>query len=197
MKGSRLRDYRVLNRRAFTIVEILVVVVILALIAGGSFGAYFGTYKRLLVEKAASDVYLAAKYARLAAVEKRESCVLALDEEAGGFALMFSQGASAGAEATGNVVSNQYSRPGRFAEGVRYEKIMIAASFEPEDDDEENENIITFRADGTSDNAVIQVGDGKNVYTVYIQAATGKAKLKRGEAEEITMSVVDLDAIEE
>lgn len=184
------------KKDAFTLVEILVVVVLLALLAGATVGAYFGTYKRLLVEKAASDVYLAAKYARIIAIERRQSCVLALDEENGGFALMFLQGDAEDSDESGRFVSNQYSRPGRFADGVKYEQIAISPSVEP-DDEAVNENIVTFKADGTADNAVIQIGDGKNVYTVYIQAATGKAKMKRGLPMEAAMGVIDLDMIAE
>ena len=180
------------SRRAFTLVEILVAVVLVALLAAGSVGAYLGTYKRLLVEKAASDVYLAAKYARIVAIERRESCVLALDQENSGFALTFSQGVAA----SGTIVSNQYSRPGTFADGVKYEKITISPSIVPDEEDV-NENIVTFKVDGTADNAVIQIGDEKNVYTVYIYAATGKAKMKRGLPEEVAIGVIDLDAIAE
>ena len=184
------------SRRAFTLVEILVVVVLVALLAGASVGAYCGTYKRLLVEKAASDIYLAAKYARIAAIERRQSCVLALDEENGGFALMFSQGSAEDGDKSETLVSNQYSRPGKFADGVKYEKIAISPSVEPDEEDA-NKNIVTFSADGTADNAVIQIGDEKNVYTVYIYAATGKAKMKRGSPEEVAVGVIDLDMVVE
>lgn len=182
--------------RAFTIIEILVVVVLLAMFATAAITAYFGTYKRLLVEKAANDIYLAAKYARLVAVEKQKSCVLAMDSETSGFALMLSQTDVEGQMENGDVIANQYSRPDTFADGVMYEKITIVPSGEP-DEDAQTENVITFYPDGTADNAIIQIGDGKNVYTVSIQAATGKAKIKRGILEEMTMSVVDLDAVEE
>ncbi len=54
----------------FTIVEMLVVVVIIALIASVGGGIYVGTYKRMLVEKAARDFVLAAKYATIPAENK-------------------------------------------------------------------------------------------------------------------------------
>ena len=57
--------------RGFTIIELLLVVSIIALMAGASGAMYFGTYKRMLVEKAAKEVLLAAKYARVIAVEKQ------------------------------------------------------------------------------------------------------------------------------
>ena len=48
----------------FTLVEVLVVVVIIGLLGGLGGGVYIGTYKKLLVEKAARDFFLTAKYAR-------------------------------------------------------------------------------------------------------------------------------------
>ncbi|MBW8036607.1 MAG: hypothetical protein FVQ79_13525 [Planctomycetes bacterium] len=184
------------DRDAFTIVEILVVVMLLALFAGATVTAYFGTYKRLLVEKAANDIYLAAKYARLVAVEKQKSCLLALNDETGGFALMFSQNNADGEMEGDGLIANQYSRPATFADGVLYEKIAIVPSGQP-DEDTENQKKVTFYPDGTADTAVIQIGDGKNVYTVLIQAATGKAKVVRGLPDEMAMGAVDLDAVEE
>ncbi len=49
------------TKRGFTIIEVLVVITIIALIAGVGSGFYIGTYKRMLVEKAARDFFLAAK----------------------------------------------------------------------------------------------------------------------------------------
>ena len=185
-----------LKREAFTIVEILVVVLLLAMLAGAAGTAYFGTYKRLLVEKAANDIYLGAKYARLVAVEKQESCLLVLNDEENGFALTFSETDEEGKTQAGSGIADQYSRPGKFADGVEYEKAAIVPSG-PIDEDSEEQKFVTFYPDGTADSALIQIGDGKNVYTVLVQAATGKAKVVRGVPDEMTMSVVDLDAAEE
>lgn len=191
----RLRRCHIMAREdAFTLIEILVTVLVVALLAGATVGSYLGTYKRLLVEKAANDVYLAAKYARIAAIEKRQSCVLSLNEEDSGFALMFPQVGAEDSDESGTLIANQYSRPGTFADGVKYEKIVISPSVEPDEEDLDK-NIVTFRADGTADSAVIQIGDDKNMYTVYIQAATGKAKMKRGLPEEVAAGVIDLDAV--
>lgn len=196
---STIRNTRTASdagREAFTIVEILVVIMLLALFSTAAVTAYFGTYKRLLVEKAASDIYLAAKYARLVAVEKQKSCLLALNDETNAFALTFSQPDAEGETEGAGVIANQYSRPATFADGVIYEKIAIVPSGEP-DEDAENQNIVTFYPDGTADTAAIQIGDGKNVYTVTIQAATGKAKVIRGLPDEMSMGVVDLDVVDE
>ena len=43
------------TRCGFTIIEVLVVITIIALIAGVGGGFYIGTYKRMLVEKAARE----------------------------------------------------------------------------------------------------------------------------------------------
>ena len=58
-------------KSGFTIVELLVVITIIALLAGIGGGFHIGTYKRMLVEKTARDLFLAAKYARIMAIENR------------------------------------------------------------------------------------------------------------------------------
>ena len=63
----------------FTLIEILMVVAVIALIAGMGGGIYLGTYQATLVKKAARDFQLAAKYARMTAIERQRSCTLRLD----------------------------------------------------------------------------------------------------------------------
>ena len=66
-------------------IEILVVVVIVGLIATVTGGVYMGTFKNMQLEKCAKELYLAAKYARLVAVEKQIECRLVIDKEEGKF----------------------------------------------------------------------------------------------------------------
>ena len=181
------------RRGGFTVVELMVVVALIVMLASAMGGYYVGTYKRMQVEDVARQIMLAAKYARLIAVEKQSSCRLVMDEKEKSFCLMredFQEDESQTGQA---VVSNSYTKPGRLEGDVVFEKVEVASSGQTDAVSREGRSMVVFRRDGTADMAVIQVGDGKNHYTVYISAATGKAKVESDVAGESSIDIVDLD----
>ena len=180
----------------FSMVELLLVTVIIVLLAGTMGGIYVGTYKRVLVERAAKEVLLAAKYARIVAIEKQTQCELIIDETDTRFYLAIdSQDGEDDDDESKTVITNQYSRPKEFGGDVKFEDVRITSTV---DIDERlgSERRIVFRSDGTADTAILQIGDGKNHYTVYIFAATGKARVQFGLAAESPVEIIDLDMVE-
>ena len=177
----------------FTIIELLLVVSIIALMAGASGAMYFGTYKRMLVEKAAREVLLAAKYARVIAIEKQTGCKLLLDDTNNRY-LLTVPGAGSQADGAENVITDQYAKSRQFAGDVKFEEIQITSRARA--GNVGAEGVIVFRPNGTADMAVLQIGDGKNHCTVYISAATGKGRIESGEAMETGLEVLDLDVEE-
>ena len=187
-------------------VEILVVVAIIALMAGATAGLYMGTFKNLQLEKSAKEIYLAAKYARLAAVEKQTEFRLVIDKGEGKFAVVYKKTDPETEELEEVIVSNPYTKPVTLPEGVTIEDVMIVRSIqliEPEkrgdqeslDEDEESGSIIVFTPYGTADSAVIKIGNGKTSFTVSVSPATGKVKIVRGETE-LPLDIIDLDELE-
>ena len=69
------------NRDAFTLVEMLVVVVLIGLAVSAMGGSFVNSYRHALIERAARDIMLSARYARVKAVESRSDCMLMLDRE--------------------------------------------------------------------------------------------------------------------
>jgi prepilin-type N-terminal cleavage/methylation domain-containing protein len=186
------------TKYGFTIAELLMVVVIIALIGGAGGGLYLGTYKKILVERAARDFVLTAKYARIMAIEKQKPYKLNLDVVNGRFFLTTSQASEQTEQLESVIVRDLYCRPVEFQGDVGFEDIRIALvgieeTFESEQT-EEGEQIITFSPDGTAHPAVIQIGDGKTHYAITISGATGKAKITFGTAENVMAGTVDLDA---
>ncbi|HPS55730.1 MAG TPA: prepilin-type N-terminal cleavage/methylation domain-containing protein [Sedimentisphaerales bacterium] len=57
------------NKLGFTIIEMLLVAVLIALLATVAAGTYAGTHQKALVKKSACDFLLAAKYAKILAIE--------------------------------------------------------------------------------------------------------------------------------
>jgi len=174
----------------FTIIEVLVVITIIALIAGVGGGFYIGTYKRMLVEKAARDFFLAAKYARIMAIERQKPYRIELDTTNGGFHLAFDQLNEETEQTEQTIVRDLYSKPVEFVDAVKFENIQITPIGSETSDEQ---TAIVFSPNGTAQSAVIQIGDGENHYTINIYAATGKAAVYPGTAKEIEITTVDLD----
>ncbi len=193
MKTFTMISYRARMRRrpsGFTLIELLLVVALVVLLAGLGGNRYIVAYKRMLVEKAAKDIYLMAKYARVLAIEKRIDCKLVLDEAGKSFFL------AAGYSGAENVITDRYSKPQELGGGVEFEAVEVTSTVETDQEDWENVKVVVFRPDGTADTAIIQLGDGKNHYSVYVMAATGKAKIMFGEADDVPVDIIDLDAEE-
>ncbi len=180
----------------FTLIELLAVVALIALMASATGSLAYGTYRKMLVEKAAKGIYLAAKYARLLAVEKQTYCRLMLDAESRAFCLTMGGADLMSEETTTRLVSDAYSKPTQFSGDVKFEQIKIISSLQAETDRKDESKSIVFYPDGTADTAAVQIGDGKNHYAVYVLAATGKVRVQLGEADEMPVEIVDLDMAE-
>ena len=175
----------------FTIVELLLVTVVIALLASAGGGYYFGTYKRMLVEKCAGQMVLTAKYARVVAIEKQTPCRLVVDKTQGRFFLTINTLNPETGEREDMVISNPYTKPVELGE-TKFEEVKIVSTAKI-DIDRFDEDIVVFRPNGTADMAVLQMGDGKNHYTVYIRPSTGRAKAEFGPAGELPIDIIDLD----
>ena len=177
-------------RRAFTFVELMVVTLLIALLAGSSIRGSVLTFRKMQVERAAREVYLSAQFARIQAIDSQRSAQVTLDPKTRSLTVM------AGVRRGQQLVRNAYSRPFQFAEEVNYERIDIMPT-RPSDtlaEDATLNTVITFRPDGSADAAVVQVGNGKTHWTVYISSATGSARAEPGVAkEQLATTVIDLD----
>lgn len=182
------------KRCGFTLVEVLVVVVIIGLLGGLGGGIYIGSYKRLLVEKAARDFFLTAKYARIMAIEKQRQYKIVLDVANNGFHLVTTQMDEEGGQAEQMIVRDSFCKPVAFEGEIMFADIQITPIGVEATEEEEDEQSIVFSANGTAQTAMILIGDGKTHYTITITAATGKAKVYDGIVEDADVGVIDLDA---
>ena len=93
------------------------------------------------------------------------------------------------------VVKDSFCRPVEFTNEVTFEDIQITPiGIETTTETDEDAQAIVFSPNGTAQSAVIQIGNGKTHYSVTISAATGKAKVYFGTAENVEIGTVDLDA---
>jgi prepilin-type N-terminal cleavage/methylation domain-containing protein len=189
-----------LFRTGFTIAELLVVVIVIALIASVGGGFYVGTYKKMLVVKAARDFLLTAKYASIMAIEKQRQYEMRLDVVNNGFHLATTQLDEETEQTEQTVVKDSYCKPVEFEGDVKFEDIQITPTGLETMTGDNDEQAIVFLPNGTAQSAVIQIGDGKTHYTVSINAATGRAKMYFGAVEDVKtgtdliVGAVDLDA---
>ena len=181
-------------RCGFTVAELLLVVMIIALVAGVSGGLYVGTHKRLLVEKAARDLLLTAKYARIMAIEQQHPYEIQLDVVNRGFWLTTSQWDEETGRTEPIVVRDYYCKPVQLEGDVQFEDIQVVPVGTETATEDEQEQTIIFSPTGTAQTAVVQLGDGRSHYTVSISAATGKAKVYFGMVEGVEVGTIDLDA---
>ncbi len=182
------------HKRGFTLVEVLLVVALIAVLGGLGGGMYAGTYKRLLVEKAARQFLLTAKYARIMAIEQGQPYGVQLDSGNEGFLAATAQWNSDRGQMEKVPVRDYYCKPVKFEGDVRFENVKIGASTAEAAADEQLQRRIMFLPNGSADMAVVQIGDGKTHYSIAIIASTGKASLHAGTADEVKVAVVDLDA---
>jgi prepilin-type N-terminal cleavage/methylation domain-containing protein len=190
------RKSEVINQKlpqGFTLIEVLVVVAIMVVLGGLGGGLYAGTYHRLLVEKAARQLLLTAKYARIAAIEHQQTYELQLDPEKG-FMLTTTQQNETTGQTEQIYVKNDCCRPVRFEGDVKIEDVKMDGSAAGALDDVEPVKKIAFLPNGSAQSAVIQIGDQKRHYTVAIVASTGRATIYAGPADQVKNATIDLDA---
>lgn len=181
--------------RAFTLVELLVVVAIITVAGGAGIGLYAGSSQRFKLEKTASAFLITAKYARIMAIEKQREYKIQLDSRNGGFALATIEWNESSEKFEQTVVDDYYCKPVQFEGDIKFEDIKAAPEAEGEEtDDEEAEASIVFSPDGSAQTVAVQIGNGKTHYTISISAATGKAKIHFGELENAQIGTIDLDA---
>ncbi len=180
-------------RKAFTLIEMLVVVTLIVLVISASGGVYLGTYKRLLVKKSAMDFMRAAKYARTLAVERKTTCYLNLDIENCTISLSMEKYDESIGDTVAVPVRDAYFKPIKFAGDVKFEGVQIKSENMEDFSAEDEQREITFSSSGSSQSAVIQIGDTRNHYTVSISAATGKSRLYDAAAVNLQSDTIDLD----
>lgn len=179
----------------FTIVELLVVITLMALLVGAVGGTYTKAYKSMTLKKAAREVLLAAKYARMTAVEQQKVCDLIVDAANRRVLVSVEEWDQESGQAVTSEVKNQYWRTVTLGGDVMFE----AAEVDKTDSDEafwygeSGQERVRFRPDGTAENAVIQIGDGVRHYVIAISGATGIARVIEGVAEDIPSDTIDLD----
>jgi len=181
--------------KAFTIIELLIVVVIIGVIGAMSSGYFADTVKKTRLAKAANELAMAGKYARILAIDYHTTSKLCIGESSGEFYVSSKMPAQSDEAHAEIVVSNSYSRKTELPDGCVFEKINITPIAQNQNETEDN--VVSFYPSGNCDLATIQIGDGERSYTISFERISGKYKITDGIIEHNLSKIVDLDMIED
>lgn len=182
-----------MKRRGFTIPELLLVVLIISLLTGAGTGLYFGSFRSVQVRKAALDFMLTAQYARIMAMERQTQYTMELDLVNQTYMLTTLRWDEASQEAALEVVKDLYCKPAQLEGDVKFEAVEVMPGVW-ETESSESVQTIAFSPNGTAQAAVVQIGDGRMHYSISISAATGRARMIYGTADNVKATTTDLDA---
>jgi prepilin-type N-terminal cleavage/methylation domain-containing protein len=214
---AKVKLFGCYGRCGFTLIELLAVTVLIGLFAGMSVMRYAKMGTKTTLTNQTRQIYLAAKYARIAAVEKQKPYVLRLDEtgrqivvgplqqeptaSSDGQELLPSVPSMPSVPSTASqasltqeaiepeplVVKNAYVKPIILNEKLMLEQFLV----------EGQSTLVSqcvFYPDGTAQACVIQLGDGLRHASVFV-TQTGRAMMKIEAAQQIQTGRVDLDVI--
>ena len=190
MTGRKIRK----NYAAFTLAELLLVVVLIVMISGIGGSMAMGSFKKARLDKAVRHFLFTAKHARLNAIERQSPCILSINTDEKAFVLFVYSVDELTGFAERVIVNDFYfKKPVVLPGDVNFEQIIITNADGTEIDNTQQETEIVFLPDGTSQRAMVQISNEKHIYTVCISAATGRAKVYPGTGEDIEPTTVDLE----
>ncbi|MEJ2647263.1 MAG: prepilin-type N-terminal cleavage/methylation domain-containing protein [Sedimentisphaerales bacterium] len=182
------------TRRGFTLIELLVVIVIMTILTGISAGVFTGANQRLEVQKAANDLLIMAQYARMSAVEQQRVYKLYLDRTNNEFFLATTVVDEENQNAEEVVLDDSFCSPVVLDKGITIKDVRIISNSYNTGSEEKNMFSISFAPDGTSQAAIVQIGDEKSDYSLSVNEITGKSKLFPGTVNDVKIDTIDIDA---
>lgn len=190
--------------RGFTIIELVAVAALIALIASVSLMRFIRMESQTAIGNDIRQLYLAARYARIAAIEQQRVFYLLADVAQHRFLIVQepasdeTQPMDAGTDGLAEMqpttasgegeVRNEYVRPYTMASSLMIEQFLV-------DGAESAEMRSAFYPDGQAQAAVVQIGDGIRHASVIIMPS-GRVKMSMDIADAGQTGRFDLDAKE-
>ena len=174
---------------AFTMIEVMVVLVLVTLLATMIVPRMAGSSQSAQLRESAQRLLQAARYARGYAVSHRCQCRLLIDTAQNRYALEYQPDPEHRPDQYAPL--DRGTRAGRkLGPGVRFEMVRIYHTERRETESK----VVTFEPTGQADAATIQVGNQRRTYSLLISPSTGRAHLADERVEEPPADRIDLDA---
>jgi prepilin-type N-terminal cleavage/methylation domain-containing protein len=184
-----------IKRKGFTLIEILLVTVLIALASTIIGIRFFRNLDRTALRSAGQKLLHMSRYAQLLAGQHQQPTELHINLDKGAYWLTRLPSSSSDPEIVSKktdepqIVDNVFSQPGQLPDKVRFSRAQ-AADMQPVTG---GEITIKFYTDGTAQAGLIQLSSRSKTFTVLIHPRTARAELKAGSIEEMPLDVLDLD----
>ena len=185
-----------LRPAAFTLIEVMVVVVVIGVLSAAVLPSLGGPLAKRRLSGAAGDLHLAVRHLQEVAVLNRRTCRLLLqpasDGEAGRYAAEFAE-VELDAESAFSTLKDAALPATTLPAGVRFGDFQLAADADAAPGVPRGGAAVRFFADGTADAAVLPLTDGRAVWSVLVSPNNGRARLIAGVVDEVPGGREDLD----
>lgn len=177
--------------RGFTIVELVVVIVIIAVLSGMTVPQLAGSWGSASLRSAARDLLVTAQFARHYAATHRTRCRLVLHPTDGRYVLE-AESDKETAEGGFEPVQSHAAKPGQLPSNVRFETLRILPRAGESRSDPQS-SAVFFEPNGQADTAVIAITDGRRFWTLRVAPTTARVELLEGKIMETADDRRDLD----
>ncbi|MEX0887461.1 MAG: GspH/FimT family pseudopilin [Phycisphaeraceae bacterium] len=177
------------SRGAFTLIELIVVVVIIGVLAAMTVPNVVGQVGSARLRASANQLRVTADYGHSYAVTRNAPTRLAIDREQGGFGLAY-QPDPLGEPERWEPVTADLHRRRTLQRGVSFSRFEVDAQASAAGAQSDG---VTFMPTGEAEAAIIEITDGQAYWTLRIGASTGRRELIQGRAPERLDDRVDMD----
>lgn len=180
-----------MRRRAFTLIELMVVVIVIAVLSGMAITSFGGSLNKTRLAESAQRLHTVVRYAHRYALTHRCVCRITFktdDPDDGPGYKMEVESTDPDATDTFTVIQSGVGKPVKLTGKLRFAKVLI------ENGDLGQQYVITFQPTGEANAAAIQLTDGKRTWTVLIEPNTSRSRVVDHAVDQIPNMREDLDA---
>ena len=179
------------NQKAFTLIELMVVIMIIAVLAGLLTGTYYKRFRKHKLVENAMRIKAYANYARLASVEKGETYYLMFAADSR--VMLCTEALSQDGQLQYMPVSNPYCKPFQLDPQIEIVSFDVDTGSVDSEESTARNRFVKFYPEGGADNAVICMAASTKIVTITISKTTGRSKVFNGRNIDPASMPIDID----